>query len=130
MSEIRATTISDAAGTGPIALTGQSAAKGWVNFNGQGTIALRGSVNVSSLTDNGTGSYTVNFSNAFGSADNYTFNFNFGLNGGGNPNSARAVSSNITASSIGCEVGSFQSGTANVYNDVEYVTGLFHGDLA
>jgi len=40
MSEIRATTISNAAGTGPITLTGQSAAKAWVNFNGTGTVAI------------------------------------------------------------------------------------------
>jgi hypothetical protein len=44
-------------------------AKAWVNFNGTGTIAARDSENVSSLTDNGTGIYNVNFSNAFGAAD-------------------------------------------------------------
>lgn len=36
----------------------------WVNFNGTGTIAIRASGNVSSLTDNGTGDYTVNFTNS------------------------------------------------------------------
>ena len=40
-------------------------ARAWVNFNGTGTVATRDSGNVSSLTDNGTGSYNVNFSNAF-----------------------------------------------------------------
>lgn len=69
MSEIRATTISDLAGTGPATLTKQSAAKAWVNFNGQGTIAARDSFNVASLTDNGTGNYTVNIASAFASAD-------------------------------------------------------------
>jgi len=44
-------------------------AKAWVNFNGTGTIAARDSENVSSLTDNGSGDYMVNFSNAFGAAD-------------------------------------------------------------
>ena len=44
-------------------------AKAWVNFNGTGTIAARDSENVSSLTDNGTGDYTINLSNAFGAAD-------------------------------------------------------------
>ena len=38
-------------------------AKAWVNFNGTGTIAARDSENVSSLTDNGTGDYTVNINN-------------------------------------------------------------------
>jgi hypothetical protein len=38
--------------------------RAWVNFNGTGTPAIRASGNVSSLTDNGTGDYTVNFTNA------------------------------------------------------------------
>jgi hypothetical protein len=38
--------------------------RAWVNFNGTGTVAIRASFNVSSITDNGTGDYTVNFSNA------------------------------------------------------------------
>jgi len=64
MSEIRATTISNAAGTGPITMTGQYAAKAWVNFNGTGTVAIRESGNVGSITDNGTGDYTVTFTTA------------------------------------------------------------------
>lgn len=36
----------------------------WVNFNGTGTVAIRASGNVSSITDNGVGDYTVNFTNA------------------------------------------------------------------
>ena len=39
-------------------------ARAWVNFNGTGTVAIRGSGNVSSITDNGTGNYTVNFTTA------------------------------------------------------------------
>ena len=39
-------------------------AKAWVNFNGTGTVAIRASGNVSSITDNGTGNYTLNFTNA------------------------------------------------------------------
>jgi len=39
-------------------------AKAWVNFNGTGTVAIRDSFNVSSITDNGTGRYTVNFTTA------------------------------------------------------------------
>jgi hypothetical protein len=37
--------------------------KAWVNFNGTGTVSIRSSFNVSSITDNGTGDYTVNFTN-------------------------------------------------------------------
>ena len=45
------------------------AARAWVNFNGTGTVAIRGSGNVSSITDNGTGDYTVNFTTALQDAD-------------------------------------------------------------
>jgi hypothetical protein len=38
--------------------------RAWVNFNGTGTVAIRASGNVSSITDNGTGAYTVNFTTA------------------------------------------------------------------
>ena len=69
MSEIRATTISNAAGTGPITMTGQYAAKAWVNFNGTGTVAIRESGNVSGITDNGSGQYTVNFTTALSDAN-------------------------------------------------------------
>lgn len=45
------------------------AARAWVNFNGTGTVAIRASGNVSSITDNGTGDYTVNFTNAMPDAN-------------------------------------------------------------
>lgn len=35
--------------------------KGWVNFNGQGTVSIRSSSGVNSITDNGTGNYNINF---------------------------------------------------------------------
>jgi hypothetical protein len=41
----------------------------WVNFNGTGTVAIRSSYNVSSITDNGTGIYTVNFTTAMSDAN-------------------------------------------------------------
>jgi hypothetical protein len=41
------------------------ACRAWVNFNGTGTVAIRASGNVSSITDNGTGDYTVNFTTTF-----------------------------------------------------------------
>jgi hypothetical protein len=43
--------------------------RAWVNFNGTGTVAIRGSGNVSSITDNGTGDYTVNFTTALADAN-------------------------------------------------------------
>jgi hypothetical protein len=43
--------------------------RAWVNFNGTGTVAIRESGNVSSITDNGTGNYTVNFATAMPDAN-------------------------------------------------------------
>ena len=43
--------------------------RAWVNFNGTGTVAIRASGNVSSITDNGAGDYTVNFTQAMTDAD-------------------------------------------------------------
>ena len=45
-------------------------AKAWVNFNGTGTVTIRSSYNVSSITDNGVGNYTINFATAM-SDQNY-----------------------------------------------------------
>ena len=69
MSEIRATTISDAAGTGPITLTGQSAAKAWGAADMSTTALRTNNFNVSSLTDGGTGLARFNLSNAMSDAD-------------------------------------------------------------
>ena len=49
----------NASGSAPV-----YAARAWVNFNGTGTVAIRASGNVSSITDNGTGDYTANFATA------------------------------------------------------------------
>jgi hypothetical protein len=54
--------------------------RAWVNFNGTGTVAINGSFNVSSITDNGTGDYTVNFTTALPDA-NYSICGFVSLNG-------------------------------------------------
>jgi hypothetical protein len=43
--------------------------KAWISFNGTGTPAVRGSMNVSSITDNGAGDYTINFTTAMSDAN-------------------------------------------------------------
>lgn len=52
-------------------------AKAWVNFNGTGTVAIRDSFNVSSITDNGTGDYTINFTTAMPNANYSTVGSSF-----------------------------------------------------
>ena len=70
MSEIRATTISDSAGTGPITLTGQSAAKAWVEAVTVSSHSISGSLNVSSLIDGGIGAFdAVTFISALANDD-------------------------------------------------------------
>lgn len=66
MSTLKANTISNVAGSQSISTdrVAQGAAFAWVNFNGTGTIAIRQAYNVSSLTDNGVGDYTLNFTTA------------------------------------------------------------------
>jgi hypothetical protein len=64
------------------------ACRAWVNFNGTGTVAIRASGNVSSLVDNGTGDYTVNFTTAMPDAD-YVLT--------GSANNAGPVNENIMA---------------------------------
>lgn len=54
-------------GAGTLALAYD--ARVWVNFNGTGTVAIRASGNVSSITDNGVGDYTVNFATAMTDAN-------------------------------------------------------------
>ncbi|MAM17517.1 MAG: hypothetical protein CME35_00940 [Gramella sp.] len=61
-------------------------AKAWVNFDGSGTVAIRASYNVSSITDNSTGNYTVNFTTAMPdtnySAVMYTNTTDYGMASG------------------------------------------------
>ncbi len=63
ISTLKVTTIQNLSGTEVYT------AKAWVNFNGTGTVAIRASGNVSSITDNGTGDYTVNFTVAMTDAN-------------------------------------------------------------
>ena len=66
-NDARAKTALNATGNAPI-----YACRAWVNFNGTGTVAIRASGNVSSITDNDVGDYTVNFTTAMVDA-NYSF---------------------------------------------------------
>lgn len=54
-----ATSLTTASGSAP-----SYSARAWVSFNGTGTVAIFGSGNISSVTDNGTGLYTLNYATA------------------------------------------------------------------
>ena len=97
-------TATNASGTAPI-----YACRAWVNFNGTGTVAIRASGNVSSITDNGTGDYTVNFTTALADA-NYVFNLSANDNGTGTGGPSQ---------SNGFSYGAWKRGT----NSCVYATG-------
>jgi hypothetical protein len=71
MSTLKTNTLSNVAGTASTAIENaiNGSAKAWVNFNGTGTVAILGQYNVSSITDLGTGSYRVNFTNAMANSN-------------------------------------------------------------
>lgn len=71
MSQIRVNDITDSGGSWsstPQQIS-QGRAKAWVNFNGQGTVSIRDDYNVNTISDNGTGIYTVNFSSSMPNAN-------------------------------------------------------------
>ena len=70
---VEAADLSDGTTTVGTEYVTNGSAKAWVNFNGTGTIAARDSFNVSSLTDNGTGDYTLAYTTAFANG-NYAAN--------------------------------------------------------
>jgi hypothetical protein len=80
-ADVAATTLSINAGYGSVAPA--YGCRAWVNFNGTGTVAIRESANVSSITDNGVGNYTVNFTTAMVDA-NYSISATANLNVSGN----------------------------------------------
>ena len=75
MSTLKVTTIQDTSGgnASTSEQINQGRAKAWISFDGEGTIAINDSFNISSIADNATGVYTVTLSNAMANA-NYCVN--------------------------------------------------------
>ena len=69
MSTINAANITDGTTSVPTEYVVNGSAKAWLNMNGTSTIAIRDSLNISSLTDNATGSYTTSLTNGFNNAN-------------------------------------------------------------
>ena len=130
MSEIRATTISDETGNGPITLTKQSAAKVFAEI-GPGGGSLLKSFNVSSLDDDGTGEYGLNFVTSFSDANYascgaYTFNYNH------SSNSHRLCTiESKSAGSVEVDTGYTNTSGVQVVYDIETdASVVLFGDLA
>ena len=100
MSTLVAQTISNGTVSTSSANVIQGSAKAWVTFNGTGTVAIRASYNVSSITDNGGfGDFTVNFTNAMPDA-NYAVFTNAGASSGFDVASYESASTTRTASLV------------------------------
>jgi hypothetical protein len=93
--------------------------RAWVNFNGTGTVAIRSSGNVSSITDNGTGDYTMNFTNAM---PDVNYGVATAINNG-DTNSAR-YNMNIYASSQGGAPTLMSTSQLRVLCGVTHTTGV------
>lgn len=133
MSEIRATTISDETGNGPIALNKQNAAKAWANINGSAsTPSFRGSLNFSSITDHAAGDQTVTVTSAMANT-NYCIQGSTSWQGGTSRNviniaTNKSVSAEApTVTSTRYEVANYGNGTGY---DGDFVMISFNGDLA
>ena len=96
-----------------------------VNFNGTGTVAIRASGNVSSITDNGVGDYTVNFTTAMPDA-NYAVSGGARYGDGGVSYSMRVVSiSSISTLASAMQTSSVRLGIAysnNANDDTQVIT--------
>jgi hypothetical protein len=93
--------------------------RAWVNFNGTSTVAIRASFNVSSITDNGTGDYTVNFTTALADA-NYSTSVTSATNSG-SYSTAGSLRIDVGApTTTACRVVSLQTNTT-AFTDSAYV---------
>jgi len=108
-----ALTLFNASGSAPV-----YACRAWVNFNGTGTVAIRDSGNVSSITDNSTGNYTVNFT-TYMPDENYAV-----MTSGSDTNSASSSNSscffiiNRASSSVRIVAASNQTSSPNNFQEI------------
>lgn len=96
--------------------------RAWVNFNGSGVVAIRAQYNVSSITDNGVGQYTVNFTTAMPDA-NYSASVT--------RNDWGTVAAPVMANGLTILAGSYQvviyrnDGLPSLYDSVQIAVAIF-----
>ena len=135
-SVLNVDTIADKAGTGPVGLTKQSAAKVWCHWTETTSTALQQSLNVSGVTDNGTGLTTVAFTSSL-SYDDYAVTAGAqGFNDGSNDNNApvmmlhRDETNPRTTGDVDFMNASRNKTTGTGMDDAAYASTAIHGDLA
>lgn len=89
----------------------------FVNFNGGGTVSIRNSGNVSSITDHGVGEYTVNFTSALSTAD---YSWSYGVSDGGSASNPRTMNPTDTATKSTSAFRTAWQDQANNTNDPTY----------
>ena len=135
MATLKTNTLTGTSTAGSIAVTAegnstttnlqQGLCKCWIRFNGTGTIATDDSFNVSGITDEGTGSYTVTINNDMANDDYAYYGFS------SRDNSASEVGMFGDTSTSNVSTGKFRvSELAGSFFDVGVVMCAVHGDLA
>lgn len=127
MSTLKADTLVAADGTSPVTLTKQSAAKAWITYN-MSTAAVSDSLNISSITDNSTGQFYVDKTNAFSNINHsITGSHSISAVGGDAWTSFLDYESVLAKTTTRHSQAAYSGGT---YYDIAYATGHIHGDLA
>ena len=104
----------------------QGLAKAYASINGQGTAATRGTFNMSSLIDNGTGNYTLGITNDMADT-NYTGQLSAGDHSGSEDNFSRNYIYSLNTGNVSALVAA--TGSGQLY-DATYFGFTIHGDLA
>tara|TARA_R100001443_G_scaffold51694_2_gene63562 strand:- start:2510 stop:3661 length:1152 start_codon:yes stop_codon:yes gene_type:complete len=116
---------SDADGVAIGTDTSNRVAKAWVNFEGTDTSNIRGSYNVSSISDRGTGLFTVNFSTAMTDA-NYAVNATSGH--GSDTATTATARTGGTISTTACHISTGYRSSSSVLADMDYNAVTFFGN--
>ena len=137
MSEIRVDKISGKTSANAVTVTGengstqtslqQGVAKAWNNFNGTGTVAIRESFNVSSLTDNATAEQSSNLTNSLSNANYAGGGMSSGIAGTAYANLSRSLFYSTTTSVFSTGT-TYTSTGASI--DIEFSLFAIQGDLA
>ena len=137
MSEIRVDKISGKTSANAVTVTGENGStqtslqqglcKAWINFNGTSTIASRDTFNTTSLTDEGTGTYSFDFTNDMNNND-------YAISGGArSPGVLSGILQAPSASETSATTDSLELYSTNVSGslaDLNHIFVIIHGDLA
>ena len=137
MSEIRVDKISGKTSANAVTVTGENGStqtslqqglcKPWINFNGTSTIASRDTFNTTSLTDEGTGTYSFDFTNDMNNND-------YAISGGArSPGVLSGILQAPSASETSAATDSLEIYSTNVSGslaDLNHIFVIIHGDLA